>query len=480
LGQERSAVRALALEPHAPDRWKVEQQLELAENSQAWFRIQVPPHAKALSIELDAGSIDLDLFAALAVPQELEHCDWAAASEWGQETLHLTRQAQPGLETGELFLCVANRWTDHPRLGSLQWTHAPFALEARAFGARVDQALALGDAREGRIFAEGGGFATFALEVPAHTRELRIDLVAEDSDLDLLLRPGAQIVSREDAPYFSHNPWSNESLIVRAPQGESLDAGTWYVDVCDLVTPELESSFRLYATSGSAAPPSLTQPIVLPGLVPELGAPRGQLAAIVELAGERGLGSGTWLSPSGWILTNAHVVGERGSEVVIGVTLDPSRAPRDLLRGSVVHSDEALDLALVRAEQGFYGQPLSPDLRCPALEFDPTRQAELGADLWLVGYPATGGLGSRVTISVTRGVVAGFVAQGPLGTSAAPMIKTDAVIAGGNSGGAALDADGRWLGVPTSLMEVGSGQIAYILPLEAVPSAWREEAGLAR
>jgi S1-C subfamily serine protease len=53
------------------------------------------------------------------------------------------------------------------------------------------------------------------------------------------------------------------------------------------------------------------------------------------------------------------------------------------------------------------------------------------------------------------------------------LIKTDAEITSGNSGGAALDEHGRLIGVPSSVVENGSGQIGYVHPIESMPGEWR-------
>ena len=87
-----------------------------------------------------------------------------------------------------------------------------------------------------------------------------------------------------------------------------------------------------------------------------------------------------------------------------------------------------------------------------------------------LGNAATGGEGSRVTIHATRGIVAGFE-HGSVGN----LIKTDASITQGNSGGAAVDADGKLVGIPTSTVENGSGQSGFVRPIGLLPPAWREQ-----
>lgn len=104
----------------------------------------------------------------------------------------------------------------------------------------------------------------------------------------------------------------------------------------------------------------------------------------------------------------------------------------------------------------------------PALAMGDPEALAIGDPLWLVGYPTTGGQGSRVTINLTRGIVSGFDLF-----EFGSVLKTDGEITNGNSGGAALDANGRIVGVPTSTVENGSGQIGYVHPLSALPAEWR-------
>jgi len=105
----------------------------------------------------------------------------------------------------------------------------------------------------------------------------------------------------------------------------------------------------------------------------------------------------------------------------------------------------------------------------PTVDLDNGAMPPIGDPIWLVGYPSTGGQGSRVSITCTRGVVSGYdtVAFGTL-------IKTDAEITDGNSGGPALDEGGRIVGVATSVVESGTGQVGYVHPIAAMPAHWRQ------
>jgi S1-C subfamily serine protease len=88
----------------------------------------------------------------------------------------------------------------------------------------------------------------------------------------------------------------------------------------------------------------------------------------------------------------------------------------------------------------------------------------------ILGFPGVGGMGSRVSVSLTRGVISGYDT-----TEAGFVFKTDAEIGSGNSGGAALDAAYRLIGVPTGTVEDAEGysQLGYILPISRLPAEWK-------
>ena len=72
-----------------------------------------------------------------------------------------------------------------------------------------------------------------------------------------------------------------------------------------------------------------------------------------------------------------------------------------------------------------------------------------------VGFPALGG----ETLTTIRGIISGTrVIDG------VTWIKTDAGISGGNSGGAALDADGFLVGVPTMYSSTEDGELVDCRP----------------
>ncbi|MFZ3069608.1 MAG: serine protease [Anaerolineaceae bacterium] len=181
-----------------------------------------------------------------------------------------------------------------------------------------------------------------------------------------------------------------------------------------------------------------------------------QIKAMVEVEGEELIGwtgSGTIISTDGLILTNAHVVlSDRFYEVkdlIVSLTLAEDSPPVDTYLASIVQADASMDIALIKPRTDMQGNPLNyATLNLPAVPLGNSDALQLGDPLAILGYPGIGG----DTITLTRGEVSGFTSEEPYGNRA--FIKTSATIAGGNSGGLAVNAQGELVGVPT---QVGSG-----------------------
>lgn len=160
-------------------------------------------------------------------------------------------------------------------------------------------------------------------------------------------------------------------------------------------------------------------------------------------------GSGTFISSSGLILTNAHVVDDRtGDYDTLGVAVaSRSDQPAELTYlAEIVAVDYALDLAVIRIVSDLDGNAV--DEQFPFVAVGDSDSVKIGDEVRIFGFPGIGG----DTITFTRGSVSGFTGDRSVGGRA--WIKTDATIAGGNSGGLAVNAAGELIGVPTI---VGSG-----------------------
>jgi S1-C subfamily serine protease len=191
----------------------------------------------------------------------------------------------------------------------------------------------------------------------------------------------------------------------------------------------------------------------------------------VEVIGESGRGSGCLVSKDGMLLTNWHVVrgfnGRSSEDIYIAAGFSQQSPPRELFKAEVLDYDEETDLALLQIESGLYGQSLPTDYEFPYFQLGDAQQLQIGQPLSFIGYPSGGGSGSRVSVSLTRGIVSGFERN-----SDNFLIKTDAVITPGNSGGAVINAYYELIGVPTFTIGEKNSPMGFIRPVSEVPSSW--------
>jgi S1-C subfamily serine protease len=155
-------------------------------------------------------------------------------------------------------------------------------------------------------------------------------------------------------------------------------------------------------------------------------------------------GSGTMISSDGMILTNGHVVDDRNEDYAmlgIAVTEATDEAPTVSYYADILAVDYSLDLAVIGLRETVDGDPVTDEFS--AVELGDSDGVEIGEEVRILGYPGIGG----ETITFTRGAVSGFTSERSVGDRA--WIKTDATIAGGNSGGLAVNASGEIIGVPT-------------------------------
>lgn len=158
-------------------------------------------------------------------------------------------------------------------------------------------------------------------------------------------------------------------------------------------------------------------------------------------------GSGTIIDKKGLILTNYHVVQETGDWNMIGIliTTRSDQKPEPTYLAQIVAKDPTADLAVLQIVSDFQGNPVDFDtLGLVPVPIGNADDLELGDDVIIFGYP---GIGAG-TITLTEGKIAGFVSDETVSYQRG-WLKTDASIAGGNSGGTAVDADGKLVGIPT-------------------------------
>ncbi|MFQ5468047.1 MAG: trypsin-like peptidase domain-containing protein, partial [Kiloniellaceae bacterium] len=132
------------------------------------------------------------------------------------------------------------------------------------------------------------------------------------------------------------------------------------------------------------------------------------------------LGSGFIIDPSGYIVTNNHVIAE-ADEISVRLADDT------LLEAKVVGRDEKTDLALLKVES---------DKPLPAAKWGDSDKTRIGDWVIAIGNPF--GLGGTVT--------AGIVSARQRDINSGPydeFIQTDAAINPGNSGGPMFNVDGE-------------------------------------
>jgi S1-C subfamily serine protease len=155
--------------------------------------------------------------------------------------------------------------------------------------------------------------------------------------------------------------------------------------------------------------------------------------------GGESLGSGVVFTSDGFLLTNAHVVGNAQSGTA-------SFADGTSTPFTVVGADPLSDLAVLRASGGIP----------PPAELGEADQLVVGQLVVAVGNPL--GLAG----SVTAGVVSALGRSLPTRSGAAvrlieDVIQTDAALNPGNSGGALADSQARVVGINTAVAGIGVG-----------------------
>ncbi|MBN1955382.1 MAG: trypsin-like peptidase domain-containing protein [Anaerolineae bacterium] len=188
-----------------------------------------------------------------------------------------------------------------------------------------------------------------------------------------------------------------------------------------------------------------------------------QILALIEYGGQLQpiwTGSGTIISPDGLILTNAHVVTDpdpnyQPDALGISITVCSDDLPELRYLGEILAVDTQLDLAVIRIATDLDGRPVNVEaLSLNYVEVGNSDAMDLGDLIQILGYPGIGG----ETITFTEGVVSGFTRE--RGVDGRAFIKTDATIAGGNSGGLGANASGQIIGVPTQVGYGGAERFA--------------------
>jgi S1-C subfamily serine protease len=424
-----------------------------------------------LTVRSDDGAVEFRAACGGDPPEKASDWMWDSADEDGVATLSLTRHASGDLRPGPLFVEV--RPGDPAGPGDAQRT-LEFTLRAEVTKLAAPRAIETGRGVDAQTSPESGHRADFVVDVPRDATALRIDVVEADRDVDLLASSKGPAIDDDAAEWTATSMLARESLLLDADSDPSLPSGgKLRFAVIDPSLYEAPVKFRVVVSLGAEPPAEVLA-------IPELPRPADPrelaVVAVVEIVAGDGSGSGTIVSESGLVLTASHVVGDRrgGGEddvITVAMDLDPTKITRELFRAKVVREDDGLDLALLQITSGHYGQPLPAGYRFPACPVAFDGVPRLGDALITIGFPEPGGTGSRSPVLYSKGVVSGFERE-----RSGLRIKTDAFVASGSSGGAALDERFRLVGVPvfTITETEGTAQMGFLVPVTELPKSWRE------
>jgi serine protease Do len=183
-------------------------------------------------------------------------------------------------------------------------------------------------------------------------------------------------------------------------------------------------------------------------------------------------GSGSIISPSGYILTNYHVVGDLDRRttyewhlIFITGSEFTDMPPEPVFWAQYIAGDPTHDLAILKIREWLDEEPVADDYRFPHVQVGDSNQLLPGDYITIVGYPGVSGS----TITFTAGLMSGWLGE-DMETGGRQWIKTDGKIAHGNSGGGAFDESGYLIGVPTAGRTVQWAELdveeqAYVRPI---------------
>ncbi len=159
------------------------------------------------------------------------------------------------------------------------------------------------------------------------------------------------------------------------------------------------------------------------------------------------MGSGFIINSNGYIITNAHVIGDGQYEKITVSLIDGSTEV-----GEVLWYDTTLDLAIVKINK----------TGLPTVELGNSDELKIGEPAVAIGNPMTLDLERTVTQGIISGLNRSIAFDD--GTVIEPLIQTDASINAGNSGGPLFNAKGQVIGINTAKMSTAEG-LGFSIPI---------------
>ena len=208
-------------------------------------------------------------------------------------------------------------------------------------------------------------------------------------------------------------------------------------------------------------------PSVVKVVVTGYGAIEEQAPSADALLGmRRSGGSGVILDPSGYIVTNSHVIeGARRVQVLVPRTADDGRGtsivrPRGVaMDATIIGVDSETDLAVLKVDAK----------NLPALPIGDSDALRQGQIVFAFGSPL--GLENSVSMGIVSAVGRQLELDDPM-----VYIQTDAPINPGNSGGPLVNADGRLVGINTLILSQSGGNegLGFAAPSNIVRTVFEQ------
>ena len=164
--------------------------------------------------------------------------------------------------------------------------------------------------------------------------------------------------------------------------------------------------------------------------------------AAIRIDNTGSAGSGVLIAPDGYMLTNAHVVGD-------SATMSVALTDGSAYTGTTIGKDVATDLALVRLDSN--GLPFA--------FLGDSDSLKPGQLVVAIGNP----LGFQSTVSAGVVSALGRSLRAPDGRLIEGVIQSDAALNPGNSGGPLVTSDGRVVGINSAII-AGAQNISFSVP----------------
>lgn len=169
-------------------------------------------------------------------------------------------------------------------------------------------------------------------------------------------------------------------------------------------------------------------------------------------AEELGLGTGIMISEKGYLLTNAHVAGEKYSSCYVTFDLG------NRYKAEVIWTDTSLDLAILKINGGQFTSAKLGD----------SEAIKVAQEVYAIGNP----IGYEFQKTVTKGIISAIdrtikFTENEQEIYMSNLIQTDATINPGNSGGPLINEQGEVIGINTIKITSAEG-IGFAVPINII------------